>query len=205
MRSEKEIENELIKPLDASKVKTRAGRGGSGDLSYLSQDEVKREMNAIFGRLGWSSVTEECKVISEANHQTNRGEVFEAIAQARVRVNVSSEEYVGSCSVGTGVGNGTSAVGKSRMDAYELAIKEAESDAFKRACVKFGDRLGLALYDKAQARVRQAGSAPAPDLSNVNDLDTLNQVWQSLKPEERKPYTDMFAETRARIVAKEGS
>jgi hypothetical protein len=43
--------------------------------------------------------------------------------------------------------------------AHESAIKEAETDAMKRALVTFGNPFGLALYDKSQ---RQVSGAPAP-------------------------------------------
>jgi DNA repair and recombination protein RAD52 len=39
-------------------------------------------------------------------------------------------------------------------------VKEAETDARKRALMTFGNQFGLALYDKDQTNVE--GSAPAP-------------------------------------------
>src|SRR5690606_8727621 len=39
--------------------------------------------------------------------------------------------------------------------AHESAIKEAETDAMKRALMTFGNPFGLALYDKEQANVGQ--------------------------------------------------
>jgi hypothetical protein len=43
--------------------------------------------------------------------------------------------------------------------AHESAIKEAETDAMKRALVTFGNPFGLALYGRSQ---RQVSGAPAP-------------------------------------------
>jgi recombination DNA repair RAD52 pathway protein len=40
-------------------------------------------------------------------------------------------------------------------------MKEAETDAMKRAAITFGDRFGLALYDKSQSHV-DYDEAPAP-------------------------------------------
>jgi DNA repair and recombination protein RAD52 len=45
--------------------------------------------------------------------------------------------------------------------AHESAIKEAETDAMKRALMTFGNPFGLALYDKTQENV-ETNSAPAP-------------------------------------------
>jgi DNA repair and recombination protein RAD52 len=39
--------------------------------------------------------------------------------------------------------------------AHESAIKEAETDAMKRALMTFGNPFGLALYDKEQANVAE--------------------------------------------------
>ena len=57
---------------------------------------------------------------------------------------------------GTGYGTGIS---KFANDAHELAIKESETDAMKRAFMTFGYRFGLALYDGTQAHVVDSISA----------------------------------------------
>ena len=44
-------------------------------------------------------------------------------------------------------------------DKHESAVKEAETDARKRAFMQFGDQFGLSLYDKHQAWAKKA---PAP-------------------------------------------
>ena len=45
-----------------------------------------------------------------------------------------------------------------KTGAHESAIKEAETDATKRALMTFGNQFGLALYDKEQREV--ADKAP---------------------------------------------
>jgi hypothetical protein len=54
---------------------------------------------------------------------------------------------------GSGVGHGT---GATLGEAHESALKEAETDAMKRALTTFGNLFGLALYDKDQRGVRGA-------------------------------------------------
>jgi hypothetical protein len=66
------------------------------------------------------------------------------------------------CREGCGSGHG---VGLTPGEAHESAIKEAETDAMKRALSTFGNPFGLALYDKEQQNVRgrrrkQPRSAP---------------------------------------------
>jgi hypothetical protein len=55
------------------------------------------------------------------------------------------------CREGCGSGHGT---GPNPGEAHESAIKEAETDAMKRALTTFGNPFGLALYDKEQLNVR---------------------------------------------------
>jgi hypothetical protein len=56
---------------------------------------------------------------------------------------------------GTGAGHG---IDTDLGLAHESAIKEAETDAMKRALMTFGNPFGLALYDKSQ---RQVSGSPA--------------------------------------------
>jgi len=53
-----------------------------------------------------------------------------------------------------GHGSGT-ASGSSPGEAHETAVKEAETDATKRALVTFGNLFGLCLYDKDRKQVRR--------------------------------------------------
>src|SRR5712692_11824044 len=69
---------------------------------------------------------------------------------ARVRIRVRAGETI-ICREGSGVGHGSRAT---LGEAHESALKQAETDAMKRALATFGNLFGLALYDKAQNGVR---------------------------------------------------
>jgi hypothetical protein len=75
---------------------------------------------------------------------------------ARVRITVTAGGNGTLIHEGTGAGHG---IDTDLGLAHESAIKEAETDAMKRALVTFGNPFGLALYDKSQ---RQVSGAPAP-------------------------------------------
>jgi hypothetical protein len=71
------------------------------------------------------------------------------------------------CREGCGSGHGK---GATPGEAHESALKEAETDAMKRALATFGNPFGLALYDKTQsgvrgARSRKSKAANAPAIS----------------------------------------
>ena len=86
---------------------------------------------------------------------------------------------------GCGYGSG---IDKDIGQAHESALKEAESDAEKRALKTFGNPFGQALYDKAQTQVETPQKAKAPDfkaaiasakaaIDLAADLDTLRK-WR---------------------------
>jgi recombination DNA repair RAD52 pathway protein len=53
--------------------------------------------------------------------------------------------------------------------AHESAVKEAETDAMKRALMTFGNPFGLALYDKEQRQVAEA----QPEKLQPTDLKAM--------------------------------
>jgi len=63
------------------------------------------------------------------------------------------------CREGCGTGQGS---GQTPGEAHESALKEAETDAMKRALMTFGNPFGLALYDRERKGVRGATNAKAP-------------------------------------------
>jgi hypothetical protein len=96
------------------------------------------------------------------------------IARVRVRVRAGDKEI---CREGCGSGHG---VGLTPGEAHESAIKEAETDAMKRALSTFGNPFGLALYDKEQRNVR--GRCKKPQKSDKNGKDT-SITWLVLSSE----------------------
>ena len=73
----------------------------------------------------------------------------------KVRIELTAAHYC--YHDGTGYGDGSHAL---RGKAHEAALKEAETDATKRALVPFGDPFGLALYDKEQRHVEGDQAQP---------------------------------------------
>ena len=138
----------LNQKINKKNVSFRSGGGGQ-QLAYLESWHVIQEANRIFGFDGWSSETIYTLCVSDANPITY-------IAKVKITVgNVIRE--------GTGAGHGRmGGVG----DKHESAIKEAESDARKRALMQFGDSFGLSLYDKDKAWLKTEDSKPATTSSN---------------------------------------
>jgi len=141
--------------LDEKFVKTRQQAGKS--LSYIEGWYVIAEANRIFGFDGWDRET----VSAECVWQDVRREPKACAYAARVRIRVRAGDGL-VIREGSGAGHGT---GSTLGEAHESALKEAETDATKRALATFGNLFGLALYDKEQAgvrrRVKRSGVKPS--------------------------------------------
>ena len=141
----------LSAPLDRAKVQTRSQAGRS--LAYLEGWQAIAEANRIFGFDGWQRETIAVQCVSERERtlgSSNRAG-WGVTYTARVRISVGEVIREGS-----GAGHGIDA---DLGQAHESALKEAETDAMKRALMTFGNPFGLALYDKQQREVTSSATA----------------------------------------------
>src|SRR5690348_11220582 len=126
-------------------VRTRTEQGRV--LSYIEAWHAIAEANRIFGFDGWDRET----VAADCIWQDSRRDPKTCAYAARVRIRVRAGEIIIQRD-GSGVGHGR---GATLGEAHESALKEAETDATKRALATFGNLFGLALYDKEQNGVRR--------------------------------------------------
>ena len=149
----------LSAPLNRAHISSR--EQGRGQVPYLKSYVVINEANRIFGFDGWQRQTLFSHCIAQAERSIGREQKagWGVTYIARVRITVSAGGHGSLIREGTGAGHG---IDTDLGLAHESAIKEAETDATKRALVTFGNPFGLALYDKSQAQVSggQRGSAP---------------------------------------------
>jgi DNA recombination protein Rad52 len=145
----------LSAPLDRANVRQR--EQGRSRVSYLEGWQVIAEANRIFGFDGWERSTLISRCVAEHERPIGRdrksGWGVTYIARVRISVTAGNRTLIRE---GSGAGHGIDAdLGL----AHESALKEAETDATKRALMTFGNPFGLALYDKQQ---RQVSSSVAP-------------------------------------------
>ncbi len=144
----------LQAPLDPANIKPPP-RGKFG--SYVDGFHIVTEANRIFGHDGWSySIT--------ALDLCSRIETTDSGNKPQVRVGYRCTVRVeagGAFREGAAVGTGM-AKPENEADAHESAVKEAETDALKRALRSFGYTFGLALYDKSDNNANIA--APEPEV-----------------------------------------
>jgi len=156
----------LNEPINKENVSWRWGdKKQTFKLSYVEGWHVIKEANRIFGFGGWSSETVELKFISE--------EASSVTYIARVRITVGDV-------VKEGVGAGHGRMG-GIGDKHESAVKEAETDARKRAFMQFGDQFGLSLYDKHQAWAKQEQRTQNKPIQRTDDDKFIRECEAFIK------------------------
>lgn len=123
---------------------------------YVEGWHAIAEANRIFGFDGWTREITSLVMVAEPYKV---GDNWRVGYRATVRIKVGDVVRDG-----TGYGSG---IVRDLNDAHEGAVKEAETDAMKRALMTFGNPFGLALYDKTQANV----AAPPPPALDQRAVD----------------------------------
>ena len=145
----------LEAPLDPKHVKPPP-QGKYGE--YVDSHHVLSEANRIFGFDGWGYTITRLDLCTRVEGKDRNGN-----PQVRVGYRCTVQATAGGVvKEGAAVGTGM-AKPENEADAHESAVKEAETDALKRALRSFGNTFGLALYDKTKADVQ---APPPPTLSD---------------------------------------
>ncbi len=137
--------DEQIKALGAPLSTANVKKNPRG-FDYVEAWHAIAECNRIFGFDAWNRETVDLRQLGEPRLVDGKWRVGYS---ARVRITVFAKERV-IIREGCGFGSG---IDRDVDMAHEGALKEAESDAMKRALMTFGNPFGLALYDKAKANV----------------------------------------------------
>ena len=154
----------LQAPLDPSNIKPPPqGKFGS----YVDGHHVVSEANRIFGFDGWGYEITMLALCSRVECNDSRGN-----PQVRVGYRCTVKATVeGVTREGAAVGTGM-AKPENEADAHESAVKEAETDALKRALRSFGNTFGLALYDKGDDPA--IAHAPPPVISEEQRVELMD-------------------------------
>ena len=149
---------DLSAPLDRAHVKQRQ-QGGSR-VSYVEGWHAINEANRILGFDAWSRKTLSLKCVSERERAIGRDQKpgWGVTYFCTVRITVLCGGFTITRD-GSGAGHG---IDVDLGQAHESALKEAETDAMKRALMTLGNPFGLALYDKEQKEVE---GRPSPTTS----------------------------------------
>ncbi len=175
----------LEQKLEPANVKQRSN--GSFKLDYIEGWHAISEANRIFGFDGWDRQTELAK-LGEPEEVNRKWRVrFMATVTILVR---AGDQYVTRQGIGYGDG-----IAGDLGAAFEGAIKEAETDATKRALSTFGNQFGLALYDKDKANVGK--NDVDPEKWGEAAADAISNHMKAPTPTQAAIYTDLMDEVMA--------
>ena len=176
----KAISVELNKKLDPAAIKP-APQGKFGD--YVDGYHVISEANRIFGNGGWSyeitRLQEAHRATVQLQGKNGPYEQFRCSYLCTVKVTVGDVFKEGSA---VGMGSGKP---ENMGDVIESAVKEAETDALKRALRTYGNTFGLALYDKSRENVGVEASdtetaSAVEQINGLADIAALQTWWVAL-------------------------
>lgn len=166
----------LAAPLDPKHIKPPP-KGKFG--SYVDGFHIVTEANRIFGHDGWSYFITKMDLCSRVETKDARGE-----PQIRVGYFCTVRaEAGGATREGAAVGSGM-AKPQNEADAHESAVKEAETDALKRALRSFGHTFGLALYDKSDTN---ANIGAPPQEMPTGPINDRTRDWLQMQIELSSP------------------
>ena len=185
------ISAELQKPLDPAAIKPPpAGKYGE----YVDGYHVITEANRVFGHDGWSYEIVRLEQTHGAVFELPKGPQYRCSFLCTVRVTVGGVTREGAA---VGMGSGKP---ENTGDVIESAVKEAETDALKRALRTFGNTFGLALYEKDKAK-RQVGDAAEMSavIAQIETASTGRDLLEAVKAASGMNQLD--AVSAARIAA----
>ena len=167
----------LAAPLDRANVRQR--EQGRSKVHYLEGWQVIAEANRIFGFDGWQRQTIALRCVAQAERLigargTSRDQKpgWGVTYTARVRVSVTAGGLTPLVREGSGAGHG---IDMDLGQAHESALKEAETDAMKRALMTFGNPFGLALYDIHSQREVTSSAAPERPMAHPRQAQQAPQ------------------------------
>lgn len=188
----KDAEIELQKPLDPSKIKPPP-QGKFGE--YVDGYHVVTEANRIFGHFGWSYEITRLEQTSGQVYDLAKGPQYRCSFLCTVRVRVGDVVREGAA---VGMGNGKP---ENTSDVIESAVKEAETDALKRALRSFGNTFGLALYEKDKSK-RQVGDASEVEaaIAQIEAATTGRELLDVVKAINGKNQLDAVSAARVEAL-----
>jgi recombination DNA repair RAD52 pathway protein len=165
----------------------RVGRDGKG-FSHVEAYEIRAHLNRLIGFARWSADLTDLALI----FATEKDGKHSVCYRATMRLTVCAPD-------GTPLATYTeAATGEAKNqphqgDAHDLAMKTAESQAFKRCAVNLGDAFGLSLYAKGSLAplvratlVTPIGTAAAPSATPVDAHITEPIPQESEQAEDKR-------------------
>lgn len=144
---------QLLKPINPARV----GRDGKG-FSHVEAYEIRAHLNRVVGFARWSADLIDKQLVFEDGKEGRWSVCY--LATVRLTIDAPDGTFLATY---TEAATGEAKNQPSRGDAHDLAVKTAESQAFKRCAVNLGDNFGLSLYAKGSLAPLVKATLMAPD------------------------------------------
>lgn len=145
--------------MDLGSGRTHTRSQGGRSFSYLEAWDIRRHLIRVFGYAGWSAEVLDAECVVDRPTETSGGkQAFQVAYRVTLRLSVPGATYTE-----VAVGGATL---PDLVQAHDMAVKTAESDALKRAAVNLGTQFGLSLYNDGSGvdvvKWTLDGDAPEP-------------------------------------------
>lgn len=170
-----DLVEKIDRPLDPAIISSRPG-GGNTTQSYIKGDIIADKLNEVFGPLGWSkaSVIHQMDDWEEEKNGRN-GKTTQHVVQVVSNVTLTIKKITadGTDTVFTeqGIGYGEVERGKSRKEAFGMAIKGASTDGLKRCASLVGKAFGMMMASNgSQDDLEYAHNGKASNLRRAQEM-----------------------------------
>lgn len=174
-----EISRKIDQAVDAAVISSRPG-GGNTTQSYLKGDIIADQLNQVFGPLGWMVEANihqmddwsETKTVMRNNVRTEIGmHMVQVVANVKLTIKKITPEGTDSVYVTPGIGYGEVEQGKSRKEAFGMAVKGAATDGLKRCASLLGKAFGMMMASNgSQDELEYAHNGKPQNLSKARNM-----------------------------------
>lgn len=174
-----EMLTKIDQPIDEAVISRRPG-GGNTTQAYLKGDIIADQLNEVFGPLGWSKASkihtiddwEETKTVTRSNVTRNlEMHMVQVISDVTLTIKKTTPDGSDTVFIEQGVGYGEVEKGKSRKEAFGMAVKGASTDGLKRCSSLLGKRFGMMMASSgSQIDIEYAHNGKSVDMNKARAM-----------------------------------
>lgn len=169
---------------------------GGGNVLYMPAEYVFAAMNTAFGNSHWNYDSAP-ELLYETNVGKDGKDMWVVSYMCKATVETFKDSLQPCVKTDYGVGHGKS---KDLGQAHESAIKEAVTDAVKRACRSFGPRVGLYLYfSEGRLEVLLAMVGACDTVEELRELRAADLINESKSPEDYAKFMTALSKRKKEI------
>lgn len=169
----------IDEPIDPALVSRRPG-GSNTTQAFLKGDIIADQLNSVFGPLGWSKASrihtvddwDETKTVQRNNSPTQvEMHIVQVISDVTLTIKKVTPDGSDTVFIEQGIGYGEVEVGKSRKEAYGMAVKGASTDGLKRCASLLGKAFGMMMASSGkQDDIEYAHNNKPQEIRKAKDM-----------------------------------